>query len=512
MTARISTSLLVPALVALFGTSPAAGQEPAPGSRVAVLEAPLALRLDHKSLREALNRALEDKAGVGDAARAIDALLSSHFKHEEALALRPLGLLRGVARDASSADIASAIAMTVKIEKDLPQLLDEHRAILEASKRLGDVARRERKPQFLDLADRLWLHTRIAEEVLYPAAILLGEHLRVTHGSEAATQVTEAVMNAMKTSARLLMLAALAAFTAAPASAQTPERRPPNRMPMASRSSRPTAPAAMASPAAATGPSRSSFEPGPPISHRSRSATRARFRRSGCYRADRRPAGREAARRVADAGLGGRVREVRHRVRRARDRRSTAFFRFRPGGGRRGGCGGAARAAAVSRPGSGAAADWAQRSRSRRSGVAAISSDGVRFALDIAVPPASTCARRGASAQAAEAESSGDLLAAQRLERIETRRPPRRQVAGGERHQREERPARRRRSAGSVPEICATMPARTNLPTAQAPPRPMARPMASCHRPRRSTSQPTAPRPAPSAIRTPISCVRVDTE
>jgi hypothetical protein len=180
VTARISTSLLVPVLVALFGASPAAGQEPAPGSRVAVLEAPLALRLDHKSLRDALNRALEDKAGVGDAARAIDSLLSSHLKHEEALAFKPLGLLRGVARDASSADVASAIAMTVKIEKDLPLLLEEHRAIQQASKRLADVARRERKPAFVDLADRLWLHTRIAEEVLYPAAILLGEHLTVT--------------------------------------------------------------------------------------------------------------------------------------------------------------------------------------------------------------------------------------------------------------------------------------------------------------------------------------------
>ena len=122
---------------------------------------------------------MEDKGGVGDAARAIDSLLSSHFKHEEELALRPLGLLRGLGRDGSSADISSAIGMTVKIEQNLPQLLDEHRAILEASKRLGDAARRERKPQFLDVADRLWLHTRIAEEVLYPAAILLGEHLRV---------------------------------------------------------------------------------------------------------------------------------------------------------------------------------------------------------------------------------------------------------------------------------------------------------------------------------------------
>jgi hypothetical protein len=171
-------------LVALFGTFPADGQEPPSGSRVAVLEAPLALRLDHKSLREAVSRAMEDKEGVGDAARAIDVLLSSHLKHEEDLAFRPLGLLRGVAKDASSADIASATAMTVKIEKDLPLLLDEHRAILEASKRLGDVARREHKPQYLDLADRLWLHTRVAEEVLYPAAILLGEHLRVTQAAK----------------------------------------------------------------------------------------------------------------------------------------------------------------------------------------------------------------------------------------------------------------------------------------------------------------------------------------
>jgi hypothetical protein len=180
VTARISSSLLIPLLVALFGTVPAVGQESPTGSRAAVLEAPLALRLEHKALREAVTQAMEDKAGVGDAARAIDTLLASHFKHEEELALRPLGLLRGVARDASSADVATAIAMTVKIEKDLPQLLEEHRAILGLSTRLGDVARRERKPQFLSVVDRLWLHTRLSEEVLYPAAILLGEHLRVT--------------------------------------------------------------------------------------------------------------------------------------------------------------------------------------------------------------------------------------------------------------------------------------------------------------------------------------------
>ena len=69
--------------------------------------------------------------------------------------------------------------MTVKIEQNLPQLLDEHRAILEASKRLGDAARRELKPQFHSTSPTGCGCTRIAEEVLYPAAILLGEHLGV---------------------------------------------------------------------------------------------------------------------------------------------------------------------------------------------------------------------------------------------------------------------------------------------------------------------------------------------
>jgi hypothetical protein len=181
MSPRTSTSLVFAALVVLSGVPNAAyDQQPQAGSRVSVLEVPLALRFEHKYLHESLARALADQGGVGDAARALERTLTPHLKHEEELALRPLGLLRGIARDASRSDIAQAIAVTVKIEQDLPRLLEEHRTILETSKRIADVARRERKPQFLDLADRLWLHAQISEEVLYPAAILLGEYLNIT--------------------------------------------------------------------------------------------------------------------------------------------------------------------------------------------------------------------------------------------------------------------------------------------------------------------------------------------
>ena len=152
-------------------------------------------------------------------------LVSSHFKHEEELALRPLGLLRGIARDASSADVASAIAMAGKIEQDLPQLLDEHRVILESStttRRRGASRAQAPVPRPRRPAVAARPHRR-------GGPVSGGDSARrasASHaGGEATTQVTEAIMMAMKTSARLLMLAALAAVIAAPASAQTPRSR-----------------------------------------------------------------------------------------------------------------------------------------------------------------------------------------------------------------------------------------------------------------------------------------------
>ena len=185
MTTQASRSLIVVSLVAVVGTcTEAVGQEPPSGSRVAVLDTPHALRMAHKYLLEDLARALEDTAGVGDVAREIDRVLPAHLKREEAMALQPLGLLRGLARDATSADITRVVAMAVEIERDLPGLLEEHRTIAEKSQRLADVARRERKPQYAGLVERLWLHARIDEEVLYPSAILLGEYLKVTHAAQ----------------------------------------------------------------------------------------------------------------------------------------------------------------------------------------------------------------------------------------------------------------------------------------------------------------------------------------
>jgi hypothetical protein len=175
----MSKPMMLAVLMITMGSRGASAQEPSAQSRVAVLEAPFALRMEHKHLREELARAASDKGAVGDAARDIERVLLPHLTHEEELALRPLGLMRGIARDAQSAELAQVIPMAVHIERELPTLFEQHRQIDAATKRLADVARREGKPQYLGLADRLWLHARVAEEVLYPAAILMGEYARV---------------------------------------------------------------------------------------------------------------------------------------------------------------------------------------------------------------------------------------------------------------------------------------------------------------------------------------------
>ena len=67
-----------------------------------------------------------------------------------------------------------------QIERELPMLLKEHRAILDATRRFKDAAGRERKPQYLPLADRLSVHVMLEDQLLYPAAILVGRYVKLT--------------------------------------------------------------------------------------------------------------------------------------------------------------------------------------------------------------------------------------------------------------------------------------------------------------------------------------------
>jgi cell division septum initiation protein DivIVA len=73
--------------------------------------------------------------------------------------------------------MGSVRAMTDRLEKDLPQMLDEHKAIVAALERLAEVAKKEKKMECVRFSEKLVLHARTEEEVLYPAAILIGKYI-----------------------------------------------------------------------------------------------------------------------------------------------------------------------------------------------------------------------------------------------------------------------------------------------------------------------------------------------
>lgn len=68
--------------------------------------------------------------------------------------------------------------MTDSLKGELPRMLEEHKGIRAAVKALRAAAAAEQAPKYEKLADQLALHAQTEEEVLYPAAVLVGELLR----------------------------------------------------------------------------------------------------------------------------------------------------------------------------------------------------------------------------------------------------------------------------------------------------------------------------------------------
>jgi hypothetical protein len=144
------------------------------------LQVPPALKADHEELHSQLAAATRAGGKVGEAAKAVAAVLHLHFVQEEEYALPPLGLLQKLAAGRVTGDLAEALAMSERVRRDLNRFLAEHRAIVAALKRLARAAKQEHREEYARLADKVILHAQTEEQVLYPATILIGKFLKLT--------------------------------------------------------------------------------------------------------------------------------------------------------------------------------------------------------------------------------------------------------------------------------------------------------------------------------------------
>jgi hypothetical protein len=68
------------------------------------------------------------------------------------------------------------------LRRELPQMIDEHRQIADLLRLLASEAEAEGKAEYVELAEELIVHAHIEEDVLYPAALLIGEYARKVRG------------------------------------------------------------------------------------------------------------------------------------------------------------------------------------------------------------------------------------------------------------------------------------------------------------------------------------------
>jgi hypothetical protein len=149
-------------------------------------EIPPSLKAEHAELHGELARATKAGGRTGEAAKAVAKVMHPHFIKEEAYALPPLGLLAALSKGQADAGMAEVLAMTDKLEAELPQMLAEHKVIVTALRELAEAAKAENKPEYVQFADKLMAHALTEEEVSYPTALLIGRYLKTVLKATAA--------------------------------------------------------------------------------------------------------------------------------------------------------------------------------------------------------------------------------------------------------------------------------------------------------------------------------------
>ena len=142
------------------------------------IEIPKSVRTEHDAIHDTLKEAARTTGRVGPAAQELARILHPHFIREEEVALPPLGLLARLASGDFTADMADVLPMTDALKRELPQMLEEHKAIRAAVENLRVAARADNSDKYERLANDLALHAQTEEELLYPAALLVGDIIR----------------------------------------------------------------------------------------------------------------------------------------------------------------------------------------------------------------------------------------------------------------------------------------------------------------------------------------------
>jgi iron-sulfur cluster repair protein YtfE (RIC family) len=126
---------------------------------------------------------MREPGPTGEMARNVMQVMDGHMMREEKFALRPLGLLKALSRGETPAEVAEAARAVEGLREQMPQMIDEHRQIAELLREFAREAEAAGKAEYVVLATELIQHAHLEEDVLYPAALLVGRFAEFVRSS-----------------------------------------------------------------------------------------------------------------------------------------------------------------------------------------------------------------------------------------------------------------------------------------------------------------------------------------
>jgi hypothetical protein len=140
---------------------------------------PEALQREHDLMRHRLDRAVGEGGRTGEAAAAVVEVLRPHVAKEEDFGLPALGLLQHLLAGKVSPVMRGVTVMTDRLKIEYQQMLADHEAIAAAIGKLAEAAQAEGKLECVGICEQLTRYLQTEEQVYYPAAILIGEYLKL---------------------------------------------------------------------------------------------------------------------------------------------------------------------------------------------------------------------------------------------------------------------------------------------------------------------------------------------
>lgn len=140
-------------------------------------EIPSSIKDEHSHLHEMLGKAAAEKGALGESARHLIDVLHPHFLREEEIASPPLGLLLPLSQGKTVAGSEKILEKTRTLEKEMPQMLADHVGIQNAADQFQKEAEKSGHKDYVEFSMKLKQHVQQEEQILYPAAILVGKYL-----------------------------------------------------------------------------------------------------------------------------------------------------------------------------------------------------------------------------------------------------------------------------------------------------------------------------------------------